>query len=335
MKINVVVIGGGTGTFTVLSGLKQYEDIELKALVAVTDSGGSSGRLRDIYGILPVGDIRQCLIALADSPPEDNILRELFLYRFDRGTMAGHNFGNLLLAAMTDILGNEEKAIQQASRVLNIKGEVIPIAHGDIDLVAEYADGSVQVGEANIDEPNDKHDKTQKLTNLRIQPETRISSKALSAIKKADIIITGPGDLYSSIIANFIINGAKDAMQKSKAKFIYITNIMSKFGQTHNMSTEKHIKEIIRYSGKTPDYILINNKQLPQTAISHYSKKHAIPVIDDLQETSKYKVVKADLLSAIIQKQKKQDVVQRSFIRHDIQKLAKVLYKIIKDSQKA
>jgi len=335
MKTNVVVIGGGTGTFTVLSGLKQYEDIKLKALVAVTDSGGSSGRLRDIYGILPVGDIRQCLIALADSPPEENILRELFLYRFDRGTMAGHNFGNLFLAAMTDILGDEDKAIRHASQVLNIKGEVIPIAHGDIDLVAEYADGSVQVGEASIDEPNKKHDKTQRITSLRIQPKTEISPKALSAIKKADIIITGPGDLYSSIIANFVIEGAKSAMQKSKAKFIYITNIMSKFGQTHNMSTKEHIEEITRYSGKTPDYILLNNRKLPPAALPQYSKEHALPIVDDLQKTSEYKIIKADLLSPVIVKQKKQDVVQRSLIRHDIQKLAKSLYKIIKDSQKA
>lgn len=334
MKTNIVVIGGGTGTFTVLSGLKQYEDLALKALVAVTDSGGSSGRLRDVYGILPVGDIRQCLIALADSPPEDNILRELFLYRFDRGTMAGHNFGNLFLTAMTDILGNEDLAIYQASRVLNIKGEVIPIAHGDIDLVAEYADGSVQVGEANIDKPNKKHDNTQRITNLRIQPKTKISQKALDAITKADVIITGPGDLYSSIIANFVIDGTKDAMQNSKAKFIYIINIMSKFGQTHNMSAQEHIEEIIKYSGKTPDYVLIHNRKLPPTALPHYSKQHAIPVINDLGKNTEYKIVQTDLLSSVMVEQKQQDVVQRSLIRHDIQKLAKSLYKIIKDSQK-
>ena len=145
--IKVTVIGGGTGTYTVLIGLKKFSNLELKAIVTATDNGGSTGRLRDEYGILPVGDIRQCMAALAENGNGNNIIRELLTYRFEKGELKGHNFGNLLIAAITDVLGSEDKAIEELSKVLNIKGQIIPISTDDVDLVAEYSNGEVLVGE--------------------------------------------------------------------------------------------------------------------------------------------------------------------------------------------
>lgn len=177
---NIVVIGGGTGTYTVLTGLKKYPELSLKAIVGVTDSGGSTGKLRDEFGILPVGDFRQAIVALSEEGNGENLLRDLFLYRFEKGSgLAGHNFGNLLLTALTDILGSEAKAITAAGKILRINGEVIMVSTDNVDLVAEYDDGSVLVGEAHIDEPDKRHNSNAKIKSLRIQPITKVSEKAI------------------------------------------------------------------------------------------------------------------------------------------------------------
>jgi len=327
---SVVVIGGGTGSYTVLSGLKKLEALSLKAIVTVTDSGGSSGRLRDEYGILPVGDIRQSLVALAEGKNGDSLLRKLFLYRFDRGDMDGHNFGNLFLTAMTDILGSEEKAIAYTSRVLKIKGEVIPVTNKDIDLVAEYADGSVLVGEANIDEPNEKHDRTSRITSLRVQPSARISGKARDAIQESDCIILGPGDLYSSLLSNFAVGGVKKAIASSRAKFIYVVNIMTKYGQTHGYTAADHVREVRKYAGRTPDMVIINDSPPPTSLLKPYKVEHAFPVVDDLDDQFKNITVRKDILSTHRVKSIKGDRVKRSLVRHDSGKLAKVLDGLIR-----
>ena len=196
-KQNVVVIGGGTGTHTVLRGLKQYQkQLNVSAVVTMADSGGSTGRLRDEFGYLPVGDVRMALVALAsDVDEQEELLRKLFLYRFDKGDgLSGHNFGNLLLVALTDILGSEEAAIRAAARVLRVRGTVVPVTTEKVDLVATYDDGTQVIGEHNIDEPTTKRAQY-KITELSITPQASISEAAESTILDADLIVLGPGDL--------------------------------------------------------------------------------------------------------------------------------------------
>ncbi len=327
----VTVIGGGTGTFVVLSGLKIYEDISLKAIVAMTDSGGSTGTLRDEYGVLPVGDLRQCLVALAeDTNSQANLMRELFLYRFKKGSFEGHNFGNLFLTAMADILGSEKEAVLFASNVLNVKGDIIPITNKNVDLVAEYEDGTVLVEEANIDEPDSRHDKTSKITDLRIQPKAELLKQARETILDSDFIILGPGDLYTSLLANFVVEGAKEAMRKSQAHLIYVTNLMNKYGQTYNYSYQNYLDEIKKYAGRSPDTVLINNREIPQDILNTYkNKENSLPVRDELTDQTEVNIIRTDLLSDTIYKQSSCDNVKRSLIRHDPQKLARNLHKII------
>ena len=204
----VVVIGGGTGSHTLLSGLKKYP-FDLTSIVTVADSGGSTGRLRDEFGSLPVGDFRMALTALAPTDEEAEILRKLFLYRFDKGEagLKGHSFGNLFLVALGNILGSNEKAIQYTSKILRVTGKVLPVTSQPLNLVAEYEDGSILYGEASIDEPPKGHNGKQRIKKLWVEPDLVITADASYEILNADYVILGPGDLYTSILANIVING--------------------------------------------------------------------------------------------------------------------------------
>lgn len=332
---NIVVIGGGTGTYSVLTGIKHYPEFNIKAIVTVTDSGGSTGRLRDEYGILPVGDIRQCLVALAESENGNNLLRKLFLYRFDKGDVSGHNFGNLFLTAMTDILGSEEKAIAYASRVLNIRGEVIPITTKDIDLVAEYEDGTVLVGEAHIDAPTNRHDNDARITCLKIQPSADIGEKAQKAILTADALILGPGDLFTSLLSNVVVGGAKEAFKQSKGVFIYIMNVMTKYGQTTNYTAQDHLNEVIKYCGRKPDYVLVNTTPIPSSVVKQYLEEEAIPVLDDLDTSKDITIIRTELLSKNAITPLKGDKLKRSLIRHDGHKVSECIYDILVPKKKS
>ncbi|MBN1618010.1 YvcK family protein [Candidatus Dojkabacteria bacterium] len=329
----ILVIGGGTGTFVVLSSLTHDPELDLDAIVTVTDSGGSTGKLRDQYGYLPVGDLRQCLVALSNLNGYNKILRYLMVHRFEKGDLQGHNFGNLFLIALTDILGSEEKAIQFASRLFQVKGHIIPISKGNVDLVAHYEDGTTLVGEKYIDEPDiEKHDLSKRIIDLKIQPTTKINPDAQKAILEADIIITGPGDLYSSICSNFVVPGAKAAMVKTKAKFIYILNIMTKYGQTTNYTASEHVEELIKYSGKVPDFVIVNNRKIPKATEKKYQEEMAIQVIDDLTKLKKkydFKIIREDLISKVQTRRLKQDRVKRSLLRHDSTKIAKIVKQIV------
>ncbi|MFH1547317.1 MAG: gluconeogenesis factor YvcK family protein [bacterium] len=330
--VKVTVIGGGTGTYTVLMGLKKFSNLSLKAIVTATDSGGSTGRLRDEYGILPVGDIRQCMAALSENGNGNSILRKLLSYRFDKGELEGHNFGNLLLAATTNILGSEEKAIKEMSKILNIKGEVIPITNDDIDLVAEYENGDVLVGEGNIDEPNNKHDSCLRISNIRTQPKAKITQSAQDAITNSDYIILGPGDLYTSTLSNFVVDGAKEVMKRTKAKVIFIVSLMTKHGQTTNFKAQNYVDEVTKYIGKIPDYVIVNNQEMSDFVKSLYEKEEATPVEDNIDPTLKSHVIRADVGSEKIIQRNGNDNVKRSLIRHDSNKLAHVLVDIMMDN---
>lgn len=326
---NIVVIGGGTGSFAILSGLKALKDVNLTAIVPSTDSGGSTGRLRDEFGHLPIGDVRQCLVALAENQEEELILRRLFSYRFDKGEtgLKGHNFGNLFLTVVRDILNDDLEAIRTVQKLLNIKGNVYPVTLENTQLVAEYENGQKLVGEHNIDEPPFPHDGRLNIVNLYTEPNARTHPAVMSAIAEADIIILSPGDLYTSILANCIIEGMSDAICSSNAKLVYIMNLVTKFGQTYGFKTSNFVNEIEKYVGRRPDNILINNTNLPEEILEKYSYESAYPIENDI--AGQEGVIELDLLADEEIVTPKGDVLKRSLIRHDGVKVAEAIEKIL------
>jgi uncharacterized cofD-like protein len=329
-KKNIVVIGGGTGTHTVLHGLKRYQkQINLTAIVTMADSGGSTGRLRDEFGVLPVGDVRMALVALAsDADSHDELLRELFLYRFDKGNgLSGHNFGNLFLVALTNILGSEEEAIRAAAKVLRVQGQVIPVTTERVDLVAGYDDGEVVIGEHVIDEPEDGRSGW-KIVDLAVTPPVPINPRAEEAILNADVIIVGPGDLYTSVLANCVVPGAAEAIANSPGKLVYVCNLMTKAGQTTGMSAQEHAAEIARFTRRQPDFILVNSGELPADLLSRYEGDKEFPVAIDRTKPKGKFIVESFVATEEI-KTASGDVLRRSLIRHDSGKLARRIMDIL------
>lgn len=316
----VVVIGGGTGIHNLLIGLKKYTP-NITAIVSTMDSGGSSGALRDQFGQLPPGDIRQSLVALSPDQSAFLTLRKLFSYRFDKGQgLEGHNFGNLFLTVLTAIEGSDEKAVEAAAKILGLKGKVAPVTWQSAHLAAKYEDGSVVVGEHEIDEP--KHDGKLHITDFFLKPKAEANPEALKAIAEADLIVIGPGDLYTSLIANLVVGGVADAISKAKAKKIYIVNLMTKFGQTYGFKASDHVREIDKYlGGDVLDYVLINTAPLPEDIVALYKEEQDSPVIDDLKDDH-YKIKRVDLLSPLAYQNVQSDLLKRSLIRHDTVKLA-------------
>lgn len=319
----VVCIGGGTGTFVTLRGLKQYP-LDLSAIVTMSDSGGSNRRLRDEFGLLPTSDLRQCLVALCDENGGVGLLRKLFMYRFEKGQgIAGMTFGNLFMAALTDILGSQDEAIRQTGKVLRIKGAVIPVTLSDTNLFATYEDGTTVAEEHLIDEP--AHDGTLKITKAYLSPEAIPNPEALKAIGKADLIVIGPGDLYTSILPNLLVPGIAQALQETKAKIVYVCNLMTKWGQTYNFTASDHVRVLEETIGAIIDSVVVNTSTLPDEALAIYAKNHEIPVENDL-DSAKYEVIKAALVTPTVYTKSSSDTLVRSLIRHDSEKLAEVLF---------
>jgi len=317
-----VVIGGGVGSFVLLTGLKEYP-LDLTAIVPVTDDGGSTGRLRDEFGFLPVGDMRQCLAALA---PENGMLRQLLLYRFEKGKgLKGHNLGNLILTAIEDVVGSEPEAVAKTAKIFRLKGKILPISKKLVKLAAKYSSGITIISEHKIEVYKLK--KGEKIIRLYTIPRARINSDAVQAIKEAKAIILGPGDLYNSTIANLIIGGAKKAVGESSAKLIYVVNLMTLNSQTHDYTARDHLKEIEKHAGRKMDYIIINSQLLPQRILRAYRKLEEYPVIDDLGEDKR--VIRRPLLVKSAYQKPKSDVLKRSLLRHDSKKLAKTIIGII------
>lgn len=331
-KQSIVVIGGGTGAYTVLKGLKRYHDLfEITAIINMTDSGGSTGRLRDEFGQLPVGDVRMALLALArDYDEHEELLRELFLYRFEKGDgLSGHNFGNLMLTALTDILGSEAEAVKATAKLLRIHGKVLPVTADNVQLVATYDDGVEAYGEHTIDDPG-KDRQGKKIISLFTKPDGKISQEAKEAILLADLVVIGPGDLYSSLLANFVIEGVAEALGQAKAKVVFVANLMERFGQTEGMSVADCLKEIERYTSVMPEIVLINNQSLPQETLSLYKKlEGTVPVVDDADSLA-VNIIRRDLLTEEKVIQNQFDTVKRSLIRHDSDKLALAIIGLLK-----
>jgi uncharacterized cofD-like protein len=325
---NISVIGGGTGSFVVLSSLKNIKEVNLTAIVPSTDNGGSTGRLKDEFGYLPVGDVRQCLVALAENKEEEFMLRNLFAHRFDKGEegLKGHNFGNLFLTALRDILGDDLEAIKQAKKILNIQGNVYPVTLNKCNLVAKYENGEKLKGEHNIDEPPYPHDGRLKIKKLYISPKVKTHKAVTDAIKNSELIVICPGDLYSSIGANLVVDGVSQALRKSKAKIVYIVNLMTKFGQTYNFTASDFLEFIETSIGRKVDYVIVNNEILPKKILKKYALQNDYPVVDDLGEDPR--IIRADLLINEEIKTPKGDVIKRSLIRHDGEKIKEIIRKL-------
>ncbi len=323
----VVVIGGGTGTFVVLSGLKKYP-LDLTAVVSMADSGGSNKIIRDEFGILPPSDVRQCLVALAGDDSEKT-LRQLFMFRFDNGGgMKGHTFGNLFIAALTKIAhGNQVEAIKQAGKLLHIKGRVLPVSLTNTNLVAQYEDKRVVLGEHEIDEPN--FNGKIHIKKLSLKPKAKLFTEAKQAILDADMVVIGPGDLYTSLLANIVVDGVKEALKKTKAKIVYVVNLMTKKGQTYGFSGADHAYEMEKYLGRRVNAVLFNTGKFSTKILEKYKKDDELPVKDGLDKLKGRKIVRADFLGKKEVKKVSGDVLHRSLIRHDPDKLAKVLIGLI------
>ena len=321
-KIKVSCIGGGTGLFNLLMGIKNISGIVPESIVSMTDDGGSSGRLRESFGVLPPGDVRRSLVALSDAP---EVMNELMAYRFDKGgCFIGHNLGNLLITALSKIKGSMSNAVSGLGEVLNIKGIVHPVSTTKSKLCALFEDGRIVRGESNIDLCRNRPSEL-RIKDCWHEPESKCDIGAYSSIVNSDFVVIGPGDLFTSIITNLLIKDIRRAVTETKAKKIYVCNLMTKPGETSNFDAIDHIKEILRYlKGDYLDYIVISdNNRLSMDSVLRYSRKGQFPVkvgnISAIRKATKAKIIVADVAH------------ERELIRHDSDKLKDVVFEIINE----
>lgn len=316
-KINVVVIGGGTGLSTLLRGLKKYP-FNITAIVTVSDDGGSSGRLRDDYDIPPPGDIRNVIAALSDTEP---LVEQMFQYRFANSVdLGGHSLGNLMLTALTDITGDFSHAITEMSKVLKVHGKVIPAVNKKITLHAELVDGTFIEGESKI--PKSKVP----IKRVFLDPnDVKPLPEALRSIEKADFILVGPGSLYTSIIPNLLVKEIGKAVIESKARRIYICNLMTQKGETINYKASDHVQAIYDHIGSPClDAILVNDVELPKLIKENYKEENAEPVFLDSEklEHMGLEVIKRDI-----------STIHSGVVRHEANNIAKWLSEYAKNWQ--
>jgi len=313
----IVIFGGGTGIFNLLKGLRRYTS-NIVAIVTMMDSGGSSGRLRDEFGHLPPGDLRQTLVALSPDDRSSLTLRQLFNYRFSRGNgLEGHSFGNLFLTALADITGGTDKAILEAGRILGIIGKVYPVTLTNSNLIARLEDGSEIVGETNIDIRKEKVDV--KIDYVYLDPKAYAYPEVLKEIETADVIVLGPGDLYTSIIPNLLVEGVVESINYSKAKKVYVCNLMTKHGESDGFKASDFVKETKTYleSGRI-DYAVLNKGGFPEKLLNRYAKEKALPVEADVSE------VKKQVKNVIV----KDFATAGTLLRHDAGKTARIIIDI-------
>lgn len=323
MPIKIVVVGGGTGSFAVLSGLKD-RNCELSALVSMADDGGSTGMLRDDLGVLPPGDVRQCLVALSEAPQE---LRDLFAFRFAEGSLAGHAFGNLFLSAAQKMTDDFSAAVQLASDVLRVHGQVLPITLDNVRLAMSWDDGVSVKGEGTID--GIRFGKHAGLPSLHLDPPPRINPFACEAIIAADLVVVAPGDIYTSLGPLLVVDGVGNALRQTSARIIYVCNLVTKRGQTNELDVAGHASEIERFAGGSIlDAILYNTAEPSAGMMQAYAAAggHLVQAGEAAQGTH-WKMVGRDLLSSSVATPGFGDplAAQRSLIRHDPQKLADAL----------
>jgi len=308
----IVVIGGGTGLSTLLRGLKEFTS-NITAIVTVADDGGSSGRLREQFDILPPGDIRNCLVALADAP---SLMQDLFQFRFDsESEFSGHSFGNLFITVMTRLTGDFDRAVKESSRVLAIRGKVVPSTLNKVMLVAEHKNGTVTEGEAKIPSSGAS------IKRVYLKPDTSTAApEALKAISEADAIVLGPGSLYTSIIPNLLIREIVESILASSALKIYVCNVMTQSGETDGFSCYDHVKALIDHSHqKIIDYCIVNKSKIPEELLAKYRAENSYPIALDSQRIKAlgYKVIEGNFVSTV------------DYVRHDPEKLGRVIINLV------
>lgn len=325
-EVKIAVIGGGTGSFTMLSSLKKYTS-QIAAIVSMADDGGSTGVLRDELGALPPGDVRQCLVALSDSPK----VRDLFEYRFDTGTFGGHSFGNILLTALEKITGDFSQAVETASEILRIRGTVIPATLDNVRLKMEWPDKSLVLhGERVIDAGYFQHDPRR--AELSLTPTASVNPMAIAAIEQADVIVVAPGDLYTSLGPLLVIDGIGEALAQSKAKKIYVANLVSKQGQTDGFAVSDHAAEIERFAGQEfLDYVLYNQEAPSDEAAKRYEEEGGYVTLADIDTLSMqhYEAVGGNFLGKMaVSNEADMLIGKRSLIRHDAKEVAKLILEL-------
>lgn len=307
----VVIIGGGHGTSTILRGIKHIEELDISAIITVADDGGSTGRLRQYYDIPAMGDIRNVLISLAD---KETLIEGLMNFRFegnDEEDIVGHNLGNLILTALTETTGSFLEAITTLSNVLNVKGEIIPSSLDLITLFAKMEDDTIVRGETNI--PN----KNNRIKKVYYNDPVKANKHAIDAINNADYIIYGIGSIYTSILANVIIDEIKDAINTSNAPKIYFSNVMTQPGETDDYSLEEHVQALLTH-GAQVDYVVRHNDSIPNKLLNKYLELNSKEVIIR-QDKHKYKILEYPLLD-----------INNDYIRHDPNKIKECLINIFK-----
>lgn len=316
----IVVIGGGTGLSVLLRGLKEFTS-NITAIVTVADDGGGSGILREDLGMLPPGDIRSCILALANTEP---IMEKLLQYRFSEGKLKGQNFGNLFLAAMNEICGSFEMAVKETSNVLAVTGKVLPMTLEDVVLYAELENGEIVKGESEI--PKRCKEMSSRIRRVYIEPkESYPLIEAIEAIEEADLIVLGPGSLYTSVIPNLLVNNIVDKIYESKASKVYITNVMTQPGETDDYTVLDHVQGILSHTREDLlDYVIVNTGEIPQEVLKKYTSDGSKPVIlgkDDerILKEKGIRLIKENLID-----------IKKDYIRHNSILLSQLLVEIAK-----
>lgn len=320
----IVVIGGGTGSFTLLSALKNHTRA-ITAIVNMADNGGSTGVLRDELGVLPPGDVRQCLVALS----EYEKIRELFNYRFEEGTFSGHSFGNLFLTALEKMSGSFGEAVEEASKVLDIVGRVEPVTLDKVNLVMKTNDGTITHGEFSIGH-SDFAGMQRPLMSL--DPVPILNPKARDAILWADLVVIAPGNIYGSIAPALIVPGMSEVLNKTTAKKLYVCNLVTKPGQTDGFSVVDFAQEIERFGGFQLDTVLHSNVKPADELLQRYAKEGEVWVEDAaIDKNEHYKIIQNDYVSRVFQvpnaSASDRIAATRTYIRHDSEKIAMAIMK--------
>ncbi len=324
MKQKIVTLGGGSGSLMLLTGLRKFKDVQVGTIMAMADDGGSTGRMRDEFDMPAFGgDFRDALVGLA----ENEELAKIFMYRFERGKeLKGHSVGNLILLGLFESAkGDIGKALDIVHNVLRVRGKVYPSTTESIQLCCEYDDGSVLVGQDKIDNSYEKNG--HHIARAYLTPQPEAFPEALKILHNADKIVMGPGDLYGTVIANLLVEGIAKGACKSKGKKIYIVNLMTKINNTHGFKASDFVNEIKKYLGCELDYVVVNNSPLPQEINEKYKHEQWYMVEDDLPDrVGKTKVIHDKVwLEGKEFKRVSSDVIPRSFIRHDPEKLAEII----------
>lgn len=314
----IVAIGGGTGLSILLRGLKEYTS-NITAIVTVADDGGGSGILREDLGMLPPGDIRNCILALANTEPD---MERILQYRFKEGSLKGQNFGNLFIAAMNEIYGSFELAIKETSNVLAVTGKVLPMTLEDVVLYAVLENGNVVEGESNI--PLKNKEASSKIDRVYMEPKISYPvEEAVEAIEEADIIVLGPGSLYTSVIPNLLVNDMVGHIYKSKAKKVYLPNVMTQPGETDGYTVFDHVEAILKHSRKDLlDYVIVNIEKIPEETLEKYKEDGSKPVILTEEDEKRLnnlniKMIKSNLIE-----------VKKDYIRHDSLKASELIFNL-------